>query len=158
MSSSSGRTALLVTAVGVLVGVPVLLGSMWQSWQLMVQTRTEHRALPLAPLKPAEGEAPAPIEAVEAPVVPASEFPMDQVVQGLREFEAPSAHGADYDPTLPYAVAWDAVEGRVTAATVDLGRDGTIDEYWTFDPLVREIVQDGVRVRHVVRDGNWVRE
>ena len=35
---------------------------------------------------------------------------------------------------------------------------GTIDEYWTFDPLVREIVQDGVRVRHVVRDGNWVRE
>ena len=41
MSSSTGRTALLVTAVGVLVGVPVLLGSMWQSWQLMEQTRTD---------------------------------------------------------------------------------------------------------------------
>lgn len=159
MSGSNGRVALLLSVAGVLVGGPVVLGILLQTWTAMEESRRSARE---APLRPA-GPPPVPIELAApppaAPEIPLSELPVEDVVGNLLEFEAPGPHGDDFEPSLPYRVAWDARDGLVVSATVDLRRDGTIDEYWTLRPAVtRDVVDGGERVRMVVRDGVWVRE
>lgn len=164
MSDNSGRVVLVMSSVALMVGVPVLLGSLYNSWRVMVEARTESMGRPELPVEnaPPSGE---PVDDAPQPDAPAyvppppTEIPLEQFVPGLLEVELTSPHVDDWDPTLPYRLSVDGAEGLATTATVDLGRDGTIDEYWTLRPeLGREVVEGGARHRMVRRDGAWVRE
>lgn len=160
MSSGRGQVALLISFAGVLIGGPILLGVLWQTWVTMQESRQQARE---APMRPVRAEPPTGVALPEdvplPPPVPLSELPLERVVGDLLEVQATSPHVDDLDPSLPYRLSWDARDGIVISATVDLGRDGTIDEWWTLRPeLTREAMLDGVRRRMVIRDGAWVPE
>jgi hypothetical protein len=160
-NGSSGRVAMMLTAIAAMIGVPVLLGALYNSWRVLAEARNQ--AVLRAPA-PDAAELPPPPE-LEAPPIeeyvppPAAERPIPMVVLDLLEARLETAHVDDFDPSLPYRLAVDGAEGVAMSATVDLGRDGTIDEYWTLRPEVsREVVENGARHRMVRRDGEWVRE
>ena len=161
MSSSSGRGVLLVSAAATVIGVPVVLGSLYNAWQLTVDrstvggtaVRTIEVSAPI-PERPEIPPEPLPVES------PLKERPLEDVLGGLLpEIRMEGTVVADHDPSLPYRLALQGEGGMVLSATVDLGRDGTIDEWWTVRPtLVREVLRDGARVRLVRREGAWVPE
>jgi hypothetical protein len=161
MSNSTGRTSMLLAGAGAMIGVPVLLGSMWTSWQLVVEARQEHVVqrpdVAAAAEQITEVASLPPVPELVLPLV--TERTMADVVEGLMEVETETLNVDDLDPALPYRLAAQLQDGLVIGATVDLGRDGTIDEWWTLRPtLGREVMKDGARQRLVKRDGAWVPE
>lgn len=161
MGSNNGKVALLISAAATVVGLPVVFASLYNSWGLFLEARSSAERparLPVDVPMEVVPEAPPP----EVPIVaePLKDMPLEHVVAGLLpEISVEGSRVEDYDPTLPYRLSLDAVNGLVTAATIDLGRDGTVDEWWTIRPtLGREVLRDGVRMRLVPRDGVWVPE
>ncbi|MCB9685535.1 MAG: hypothetical protein H6738_20960 [Alphaproteobacteria bacterium] len=143
MSSSRSMLPLLVVAAGAAVIVPVMLGTVWNTWRTQVEARnpTEdavQEALRVQAERDAAHQAAKAHEASNPEPVGDPVYDKDSDRLLLNMFGEYAMTEDRVDDAMPEeAFRVDAVRGEQNLAGqlfVDLNRDGRIDEEWTIRP------------------------
>jgi hypothetical protein len=162
MADRSGTLGLLALSLAGVIAVPVAFGSLYTSWRRAVEASLPDEALEPAPAPPVAVEAPEPPEDPTRPLWPRE---VDGDVFGhLEGTLTVGTEAHDVVPQAPYRIdlSRPAERALVHAAKVDLDRDGSWDERWTFADraVVRESspADDGrYTERYRWQGGGWAR-
>ncbi|MEQ1505090.1 MAG: hypothetical protein ABMB14_22845 [Myxococcota bacterium] len=154
MADRSSTLMSLMVMLGVAAAMPVVLGGFYSVWRAhLLQDLAEDPSAPRAAI----AADPAPVVPVPHAPLPAPPpmRPVDEVAFRYVEHPMQGAVEQDVAPGSPFRI--DLVkEGAgvlATGLTVDLDRNGTIDERWTFHPAPTRVVGD---TTYRWADDGWV--